>query len=117
MWLRKGAADAPARFAEFWASDGPRHFAIEEQALTPELLASDSEWSAGVARMAAEHRELERLAAQLAEGDEQAGHVLGERLDAHVRFEERELFPMLEDRADRELLGRVGARIVELRSH
>ena len=36
MWLRRGTADSIDRFAEFWASDGPEHFAIEEQALTPQ---------------------------------------------------------------------------------
>ena len=30
MWLRRGAPDARDRFAEFWAADGPAHFAIAE---------------------------------------------------------------------------------------
>ena len=115
MWLRRGAPDARDRFAEFWAADGPAHFAIEEQVLSPDLLSGDDEWAAGIARMTAEHRELERLAAKLLDGDEQARLDAGERLDAHVRFEERELFPMFEERASSDVLALVGARIAELR--
>jgi hypothetical protein len=115
MWLRRDAPEARERFAEFWAADGPAHFAVEEAVLTTELLSGDEDWSAGVARMTAEHRELEELAGRLVGGDREAGGTLGERLDAHVRYEERELFPMLEERAGAELLAQLGATITELR--
>ena len=115
MGLRRGAPDARERFAAYWAQDGAGHFAIEERVLTAGLLPEEARWPEGVARMTAEHRDLERLAALALGGDQEAQAQLGERLDAHVRFEERELFPLLEEHADPALLAGVGAALAERR--
>ena len=49
-------------------------------------------------RMCDEHAEIRRRAAELErQPDVTAANELGELLAAHVRFEERELFPRLED--------------------
>jgi len=88
---------AAARFHEFWGREGALHFRIEEEVLLPtwELLGTvDAE---AAARLAREHLELRTAA--LALGDEPslaAVRELGDKLAAHVRFEERELFPLIE---------------------
>jgi len=84
---------------KFWAQVAERfrveidpHFRIEEEHLLPALTqAGESDL---VARTARDHVELRSLI----ERDAAPETVLrfGERLDAHVRFEERELFPRAE---------------------
>jgi hypothetical protein len=104
---------AAARFHEFWRREGALHFRIEEEVLLPtwELLGTvDAE---AAARLAREHLELRTAA--LALGDEPplaAVRELGDNLAAHVRFEERELFPLIEadlGAAQLELLARAVA--------
>lgn len=92
-------APAVSRFAGFWADAGSPHFDAEERLLLPALASSSAGIAAGE-RMRAEHDELRSLAADLL-GDAvppgaAAANRLGDRLREHVRFEERELFPLLE---------------------
>lgn len=72
------------------------HFDEEERDLLPVLREAGE--AALVARLLDEHRTLERLF-----DDAQAGRrsaEAGEALIAHVRFEERELFPVFEAQLD-----------------
>ena len=103
-------AEAVASFQAFFESRGSRHFEIEEELLLPALPASDPEWSAMCERVLAEHADLRRRGAEVA--DVEAAHALGERLNDHVRFEERELFELLEARLEPAELERL-AREVE----
>jgi len=104
---------AAARFHEFWGRAGALHFRIEEEVLLPtwELLGTVNAEAAS--RLAKEHLELR--AAALALGEEPplaAVRELGEKLVAHVRFEERELFSLIEadlGAAELELLARAVA--------
>jgi len=104
---------AAAGFHEFWGREGALHFRIEEEVLLPtwELLGTVDAGAA--ARLAREHLELRTAA--LALGDEPplpAVRELGDKLAAHVRFEERELFPLIEadlGAAELELLARAVA--------
>lgn len=66
------------------------HFTEEETRLLP-LLGADSEL---VTRTLDEHAQLRRLALDGSTGLEL--HELGSLLEAHIRFEERVLFPSLE---------------------
>ena len=88
---------ASARFLEFW-SDGAVHFRIEEEVLLPhwELLGTVS--AEAVARLTGEHRTLRAAALEVSAGTATLASLrdLGATLAAHVRFEERELFPMIE---------------------
>lgn len=68
------------------------HFAEEEVSLLPVLRAHDQDEVAE--RLCREHRELGTLFASALHGERQA--EAGNALIAHVRFEERELFPLLE---------------------
>jgi Hemerythrin HHE cation binding domain len=96
------AGAAAARFLDFWERDGRRHFEIEEQLLLPALGAEEPGWAAASERVRAEHADVRARAGALAglEGAGLAGAAreLGELLAAHVRFEERELFVLLEER-------------------
>jgi len=87
-------AEAVAGFLAFLLGPGRTHFAQEEELLAPDV----PEARAALARvMLDEHAEILRRAEGLGQApcvvDAQA---LGELLTRHVRFEERELFPLLE---------------------
>lgn len=119
MLLRRAEAGnvvaAVANMSEFWEPRGRRHFEIEEELLVPDLLAGDGEWSAAVARIHEDHAEIRARidALQTAEGSEQLRQAkeLGDVLDAHVRFEDREAFSLLESRADPSAVADLGVRI------
>ena len=90
-------ARAAARFHEFWHREGILHFRVEEEVLLPTWELLGTVHAEATARLAREHRELRAAALALgADPPLAAVHDLGERLAAHVRFEERELFPLIE---------------------
>lgn len=70
------------------------HFLIEEQSLLP--LLQTTETQALVQRTLADHQELRGLLAGLQQNDAAALNRFGQCLMAHVRFEERDLFPAIE---------------------
>jgi iron-sulfur cluster repair protein YtfE (RIC family) len=76
---------------------GP-HFAEEERWLLPAL--AEAGEAALVERTLAEHAELARLAENLAVPSAEGLLAFAEALGAHVRFEERELFPAAETYPD-----------------
>jgi hemerythrin-like domain-containing protein len=108
------AGEARDRFLDYWRSHGRSHFVIEEEILLPGwALASADADRAQAARVSAEHLEI-RAAARRAEHeplDLEALRELGELLERHVRFEERELFPAIEAQLDAEQLAELGAEI------
>jgi hypothetical protein len=114
--LRRATDDtlgaALERLSAFWASVGRRHFEIEEELLLPAL--SDQRWTAMAERVRSEHADIRRRAAALErEATVEAARELGERLNAHVRFEERELFAHLEAALDTTELERLGRAVEE----
>lgn len=70
------------------------HFQFEEQSLLPLLLGVATQPL--VERTLANHQQLRALLNELQQNDAGALGSFGKRLSAHVRFEERELFPALE---------------------
>jgi hypothetical protein len=96
-------------FQEFFEREGRRHFAIEEELVLPALPADDPEWAAGVERVRDDHAAIRAAAGAL--GDAADARALGERLNDHVRFEERTLFPLIERRLAGAELERLGAAI------
>ena len=111
--LRRATAadldDAVARFLEFWRDHGQRHFEIEEEVLLAALPEDDGEWAATSRRIRGEHDEIRSGAAALETApDAERARQLGALLNAHVRFEERDAFPLLERRLDAEGLARLG---------
>ena len=71
-----------------------------------------------VARVANEHLEIRALAMAVAEGGARLEqiHQLGELMQAHVRYEERELFPLIEGDLDASAQERLAAAVLEAES-
>jgi hypothetical protein len=98
-----------AVFLAFLLGDGGRHFAREESVLLAALPAGAAD--AGE-RLVAEHARIRRDAEALGEKPSvPAARALGDLLAAHVRFEERELFPMLERHVPPDVLASIGSRL------
>jgi hypothetical protein len=72
------------------------HFREEERSLLPQLAQAGE--TILVARTLDDHAQLRALAAAIAGGDATALAPFGTLLQAHVRFEERELFVVAEQR-------------------
>lgn len=94
-------AATAAVFLAFLLGEGGRHFELEESVLLPELPGAAAPLGD---RVLEEHARIRAGAAELgATLDLGAAHVLGELLADHVRFEERELFAVLEALPDEAL--------------
>ncbi|MDA0181899.1 hemerythrin domain-containing protein [Solirubrobacter phytolaccae] len=91
---RDSLEDVLDQLHAFLRTRGEEHFEVEERLFTPGLCAGDPRWEPAVARMLAEHADLRGRATTVA--DVAAAHALGDALHDHVRFEERELFPIVE---------------------
>ena len=90
-----GARDA---FLDYWRADGQRHFREEEEILLPCYAGHGDPDLPIVARVLTDHVRIRRLAHEIAAASPDIGvlHALGEQLGEHVRREERELFPLIE---------------------
>lgn len=71
------------------------HFQVEEQSLLPLLRSAENR--SLVQRTLADHQQLRALLDDLRRNDSEALGSFGKGLSAHVRFEERELFPVIEN--------------------
>lgn len=98
-----------AALADIFARELEPHFRIEEQLLLPPL--RDAGEHAPAARTLDEHRRLRALAHAAARGDPADLASFGRLLEAHVRFEERELFPLAEAILPAAALAAVAARV------
>ncbi|MGV1047722.1 MAG: hemerythrin domain-containing protein [Solirubrobacterales bacterium] len=89
---------ASGSFLDFWRDDGQRHFRVEEEVLLPTWAVYAEVDRAGVSRMLEEHLAIRREALRLAAGEATLEQLraLGQLLHDHVRFEERQLFPLVE---------------------
>jgi hypothetical protein len=104
---------AVERFLDFWNQQGRHHFVIEERLVLPALSDDDAEWSAATRRVRDEHAEIrDRAAALPGASSLDAARGLGELLGAHVRYEERQLFPLLEARLPQEALAALGRALI-----
>ena len=81
-----------------WDEQFAVHFAIEEAVLLPALVAAGEGDAA--AEAFAQHAHLRRLVERLHDGELTALPAWGEAMLAHVRFEERALFPLAERTLD-----------------
>lgn len=95
-----------AEAVRLFADELEPHFQQEESGLLVELKAAGCDTAAR--RTHAEHTELRELAGQLSVSPS-ALPRFGERLAAHIRYEERELFPLAEATLAPEALDRIGA--------
>lgn len=111
--------EAARTFLKFWREETSTHFRKEEEVLLPVLarngVAPDRE---SLAEMLAQHARIRGLVMQL--GDEVTDRAvrsetlrgLGEMLEAHIRLEERRVFPMIEEALTEEALAEVAAQLV-----
>jgi hemerythrin-like domain-containing protein len=101
------AGDAAAAFLEHWAEEERLHFRLEEEVLLPAY--------AAVVRTLLDHVRIRRDVDRLAGGaDPELLHEIGSRLADHVRLEENELFPLVEQTLPETALEVLGER---LRNH
>lgn len=99
---------------EFWETELTRHFTVEETTLLPACHGLNNTSLPAFQRMQDEHVLLRSLAARIfAEKDAPPLAEFVDRLRAHIRFEERELFPQIEAALPEEALERVGAVLAE----
>ena len=103
LQLRRATADtapiAEAAFIVFWEEEGQRHFRAEEEVLLPLAARHLPAAHEAVVRVLVEHVDIRRRAADLARAPSAELddlHVLGDRLQQHIRHEERVLFPLIE---------------------
>jgi len=82
------------RVVRSYSSELARHFQNEEDALLPKLRGTDA--FALIERTLADHQQLREKFEVLKQNDAETLGSFGRCLAAHVRFEERELFPVLE---------------------
>jgi hypothetical protein len=93
------AANARAAFLAFWTEHGRLHFRLEEELLFPAYAGHGDPHDPLVLRALGEHAMIRHRADALAAAtcpDPGALALLGAELPAHVRLEEREVFPLIE---------------------
>jgi hemerythrin-like domain-containing protein len=97
-------------FAEFWRSEGREHFRVEEESLLPAFARYAEPDHPAVVQVLVEHVDLRRRGADVLAADDpqpDALRELGERLERHIRHEERILFPLIEQAVPAEELERL----------
>ncbi len=97
--LPETAAAARQAFSAFWHVSGREHLRLEEEVLLPAYAVHGDAHHPVVARVLCEHVAIRRDADELRRDPAApvaALQALGRRLADHVRLEERELFPLIE---------------------
>jgi hemerythrin-like domain-containing protein len=93
------ATDVRAAFLSYWIAHGRTHFRLEEEVLLPAYAGYGDAHDPLVLRVLGDHVAIRQRADALTAPTTlalEALHELGVRLAAHVRLEERELFPLIE---------------------
>ena len=87
---RRGEPGAAEALREFLETEGYEHFALEERVLLPAFVPYGDVEDPRVVRMLLDHVRLRAV-------DHLELVAAGELLNAHVRLEEREIFPWIEE--------------------
>jgi hemerythrin-like domain-containing protein len=113
------SAEAAAKgFLDFWQKDTAIHFRKEEEVLLPVMARYGGDLSREpLVEMLEDHARIRGLVMQLS--DEAIGgnvrpetlHEIGERLQAHIRLEERLVFPLVEESLSEGALKELAARL------
>lgn len=108
------AAEQARKLVSHWDSEERDHFRLEEEILLPRYAAYASPEHPMIVRMLVDHVLIRRDVALIGDGAPlELLHELGARLAAHVRLEEREIFPLIESAIpDKELVA-LGRRLQE----
>jgi hemerythrin-like domain-containing protein len=105
-------------FLDFWRSHGHRHFQVEEDLLLPAYERVASAEEEPVVRVLTDHVTIRRRAADIEKGVKSLRSLreLGTILEAHVRHEERVLFPLIEQALPPPELERLAREIAQAES-
>lgn len=100
-------------FAEHWAAHGEAHFRLEETLLFPVYAAFGDPAHPLITQALTEHVALRQLAQDVIDSPASPEQLqrLGTALAAHVRMEERELFPLIEQTIPPEPRAELGAAL------
>jgi iron-sulfur cluster repair protein YtfE (RIC family) len=105
-------------FLDFWQKETALHFRKEEEILLPIMARYGGDLSREpLVEMIQDHAHIRGLVMQLS--DETMGgnvrpetlHEIGERLEAHIRLEERVVFPLIEESLSEAALTELAARL------
>jgi hemerythrin-like domain-containing protein len=105
-------------FLDFWQKDTALHFRKEEEVLLPVMARYGGDLSRQpLVEMIEDHARIRGLVMQLS--DEAIGenvrletlHEIGERLEAHIRLEERMVFPLIEELLSEAALKELATRL------
>ncbi len=95
-----------------WEAEERMHFRVEEEILLPAYAEHGAADHPSIVRMLLDHMLIRSDVAAIADTPRaQRLHRLGERLAAHVRLEEREVFPLIERTIPEPDLSALGARL------
>jgi hemerythrin-like domain-containing protein len=105
-------------FLKFWQEETTAHFREEEEVLLPVLARYGGDAGRGpVTEMLAQHAQIRGLIMELSDEVSQGAvkpetlEGIGELLETHIRLEEREVFPMIEEVLPEEGLTEVASRL------
>lgn len=93
------ATGARVAFVAYWETEGRQHFREEEEILLPRCAGFVDPDEPVVAKVLTDHVRIRHLAGTVGGADRpglEVLHELGAQLEQHVRREERELFPLIE---------------------
>jgi hypothetical protein len=93
------AAEAREAFLDYWTGHGRLHFRLEEELLFPAYAGHADPFDPAVLRALGEHAMIRHRAQALATAPSLGPGALvqlGTELAAHIRLEEREVFPLIE---------------------
>ena len=113
------AAAERERFLAHWTSHAREHFRIEEEVLLPAFAAYGDAHDPLVLRTLGDHVAIRQRADALADNPSPPVsdlHALGKQLADHVRLEERELFPLIEQAMPPDALTALATRLDEVES-
>src|SRR5687768_121192 len=102
--------------AELWRTELADHFEQEERFLF--AVETSDEIRAMIRRAIDEHARIRDLVERIGRGEEVAASAreLGTLLDAHIRFEERELFERMQTTIDERVLNETAAAMASVRT-
>jgi iron-sulfur cluster repair protein YtfE (RIC family) len=100
----------------FYTNNLVAHFRAEEEILFPPLRSLGPQSASLIEALESEHGQIRRAVEQIKMGSGLAKLIfdLGDLLERHIRKEERELFPLFEERVDPAQAEAIGA---ELKKH
>ncbi|HEY0708587.1 MAG TPA: DUF3565 domain-containing protein, partial [Polyangia bacterium] len=108
----EATSDVLTRIREDFTRDVLPHFAVEERELLPLCHGREDELVTHAAQVTSDHAALRGMFGQLSRASSPSDvTTLADRLDAHVRFEERVWFPALEAALDPDTLAQLAWRL------